>query len=115
MRTRRRMRTGSWVLIGAAALALTSWAIVFLLQPTAQEAAAGAARKRCKERGWPERLVARRYRDTGSGLYQGFQQEFEIDGTDPRIVAWVEVRRPLYAPFWRVAEIIEVQAEVDDD
>jgi len=109
------MRTGSWVLLGAVAVAMTSWAIVFLLQPTSQEAAAEAARKHCSERGWPERLAVRRYRDTGSGLYQGLQQEFEIDGTEPRMAVWVEVRRPLYAPFWRVAEILEYKAEVNDD
>ena len=115
MATMNRMRTGWRVLTGAGGLAVITWAIVYLLQPTAQEASAGTARKRCKEHGWPEQLAVRLHSDTGSGLTQGFMQEFEIDGTDPRMEVWVEVRRPLYAPFWRVAQISEHKVDLDPD
>jgi hypothetical protein len=86
-----------------------------LLEPSARVAAAAAARSRCLSQGWPPRLQAGRYRDTSSGLTQGYQQEFQVDGTDPRMALWVEVRRPLYAPVWRVVEIVEVEADVDSD
>ena len=110
-----RLRTGFRVLIGAGVLAVLTWAIVYLLQPTAQEAGAAAARKRCREHGWPEQLVVRLYCDTGSGLTQGVLREFQIDGTDPRMAVWVEVRRPVYAPFWRVAQIFETKVDLDLD
>ena len=115
MATMNRMRTGFRVLIGAGVLAVITWAIVYLLQPTAQEVAAGAARKRCQEHNWPEQLAVRLSCETGSGLTQGFLQEFQIDGTDPRMQVWVEVRRPVYAPFWRVAQISENKVDLDPD
>ena len=115
MAARNWVRTGFRVLIGAGVLALITWAIVYLLQPTGQEVAAAAARKRCKEHGWPEQLAVRLHSDTGSGLTQGLVQEFEIDGSDPRMAVWVEVRRPLYAPFWRVAQIGENKVDLDPD
>jgi hypothetical protein len=97
------------------AVVVTSYVIMFLLQPAAYDAAAAAARKRCQEHGWPAQLLCRRYRDTGSGLWQGFQQEFQITGTDPLMAIWVEVRRPLYAPFWHVADIVEEQVDLEPD
>jgi hypothetical protein len=108
-----RKRIAVRVSIGLGALALISWALVYLVQPTAREAAAHAARKRCEQHGWSGKLMIRRYRDTGSGLAEGLQQEFEVDGTDPKMAIWVEVRRPLYAPVWRVAEILEERVDPD--
>jgi hypothetical protein len=94
------------------AVAVGATLLTFLIQPGAHDAAALA---RCSARGWPRKLAPRRYRDTSSGITQGFQQEFEIDGTDPRMAVWVEVRRPLYAPVWRVAEIVEVEVDTEPD
>jgi hypothetical protein len=111
----RRLRSGLIALIVPVALAAVVYVTLRLRQPSAYEAAAEAARTRCREHGWPERLAARRYREEGFGWDEGFQQEFEIDGTAPRMAVWVEVRRPIYAPYWRVAEILEVEADVDPD
>ena len=110
-----RRRLSVLILAALAAVAVIAYATVFLAQPSASEAAALVAKNRCKEHGWPERLVPRMYTDSGSGLTQGLMQEFQIDGTEPRMAIWVEVRRPLYAPFWRVAQIIETKVDLDLD
>ena len=114
METPRRRRVFLFILFTLAAIVVGSYAIVFLIQPSAYEAAAE----------WAEALSGawlasapsgQAYRDTGSGLTQGFQQEFQIKGTDPLMAVWVEVRRPLYAPFWRVADIVEEKVDLDPD
>jgi hypothetical protein len=101
---------GGVVVVAAGAIAL-----ILVRQPTALETAAAAARSRCDARGWPANLKVRRYRDTSAGLMQGFQQEFHVAGTEPLMALWVEVRRPIYAPVWKVTKIIEVEADVDAD
>jgi hypothetical protein len=108
---------GAWstILAGVVFFAAGAIALTFVLQPTALEAVAAAARSRCAARGWPANLKVRRYRDTSAGLMQGFQQEFHVAGTEPLMALWVEVRRPIYAPVWKVTKIIEVEADVDAD
>ena len=103
------------LLATVAAVAVIADATVYLLQPSAFQATAAVARKRCREHGWPERLLPRMYNDSGSGLTEGFVQEYWIEGTNPKMSIWVEVRRPLYAPIWRVAQLIETKVDLDPD
>jgi hypothetical protein len=110
-----RLPIWSKVVLGLVVVLAGAILLMALLGPSAHDAAAAAARSRCDSHGWPPRVQAGRYRDTSSGLTLGYQQEFQIDGTQPRMALWVEVRRPLYAPLWRVAEIVEVEADVDAD
>ena len=115
MLTRNRQRTSLGILIVTAAVVVISYAIVFLIQPSACEAAADGARLRCQQHGWPAQLLPRLHRDTGSGLTQGFQQQFHIKGTEPLMAVWVEVKRPLYAPFWRIVDIVEEKVDLEPD
>jgi hypothetical protein len=89
--------------------------LFLLFGKRAQAAVEQVARRHCDSRGWTGALLARRYRDTSTQFVQGFQQEFEVEGTDPRMSVWVEVRRPLYYPVWRTHEILESKVDLEPD
>ena len=93
----RRRRLSILILAPLATVAVIAYATVYLVQPSASEAAVEAAKNRCKEHGAPAAGTPDVYR-LGFRVAQGLMQEFQIDGSEPRMAIWVEVRRPLYAP-----------------
>ena len=66
-------------------------------------------------RGWPLNLQPRRYLDSSSWLRQNLLQEFQVVGTEPFTALWVEVRRSIYDPTWRLVRTVDEEVEVEPD
>jgi hypothetical protein len=85
------------------------------LPPSPTVAARSAAIRICTERGWPLNLQPRRYLDSSSWFQQNLFQEFQVVGTEPFMALWVEVRRSIYDPTWRLVRTVDEQVEVEPD
>ena len=85
------------------------------LPPSPTSAARTAALGICKDRGWPTNLQPRRYLDSSSWFRQQLLQEFQVVGTEPFTALWVEVRRSIYDPTWRLVRTVDEEVEVEPD
>jgi hypothetical protein len=85
------------------------------LPPSLTAAARSAALKICTARGWPLNLQPRRYLDSSTWFQQDLLQEYQVDGTEPLMSLWVEVRRSTYDPTWRLVRTVDEEVEVGPD
>ena len=85
------------------------------LPPSPTATARSAAIRTCKDRGWPLNLQPRRYLDSSSWFQQQLLQEFQVVGTEPFTSLWVEVRRSILDPTWRLVRTVNEEVEVEPD
>lgn len=97
-------------------LLVVFYVIIFrFLPPSPNAAARSAAISICTARGWPLNLQPRRYLDSSSWFQQDLLQEFQVVWTEPFMSLWVEVRRSIYDPTWRLVRTVNEQVEVEPD